>query len=220
MSTAISARLVTAIGDVWSAIRCQHPDVPDVMVSVGAGRATKNGLTLGHFAAAAWQAGEQQVSELFVGGEGLISGAEELLVTLIHEAAHGVAHSRGIKDTSRQGRYHNERYSQLAQEVGLVVTKDARMGWSPSQLAEGTAAAYAPELAQLTAALVVHRRTFGRAADEDRPSNNNGAAAVCGCQRKIRVSETTLDLGPIICGLCGQPFTASDSTVLPTANSY
>lgn len=53
---------------------------------------------------ARWQHGDQLLSGLFVGGE-LQRGNAEILATLLHEAAHGVAATRGIRDTSRQGRY-------------------------------------------------------------------------------------------------------------------
>lgn len=53
-----------------------------------------------------------------------------VLGTLLHEAAHGVASTRGIKDTSRQGRYHNRRFAQLATELGIVVAPDGARGWS------------------------------------------------------------------------------------------
>jgi hypothetical protein len=35
----------------------------------------------------------------------------------VHEAAHGLANTRGVKDTSRQGRYHNKRFRALAEEL-------------------------------------------------------------------------------------------------------
>ena len=56
-----------------------------------------------------------------MGGEGLRRGARAVLGTLLHEAAHGVATTRGIKDTSRQGRYHNRRFAELAAELGITV---------------------------------------------------------------------------------------------------
>jgi hypothetical protein len=40
-----------------------------------------------------------------VGGEGLARGPAHVLGTLLHEAAHALARVRGIKDTSRQGRW-------------------------------------------------------------------------------------------------------------------
>ena len=54
-----------------------------------------------------------------ISGEGLRRSPREVLGTLLHEAAHALAHARGIKDTSRQGRYHNKHFKTLAEELGL-----------------------------------------------------------------------------------------------------
>lgn len=47
--------------------------------------------------------------------------------------AHALAHVRGIKDTSRQGRWHNTKFKALAEELGIEVSKDPRIGWSPTR---------------------------------------------------------------------------------------
>ena len=52
------------------------------------------------------------------------AAASEVLATLLHEAAHALAHARGSKDTSRQGRYHNTKFKNCAEEVGLTVEHD------------------------------------------------------------------------------------------------
>src|SRR3954454_25158467 len=104
-----ASRLVIALEVVWAEIRRRHPDVPPVIVTVGAGSigAPRGTLRLGHYAHARWRptttAGEAPaaVAELFIGGEGLAHGAVNVLGTLLHEAAHGVAVTRGVKDTSR-----------------------------------------------------------------------------------------------------------------------
>lgn len=85
-----------------------------------AGSGNGPSLKLGHFAAMRWhvpqpaatdEAGQngtaaeaQRWAEVFVGGEGLARGPADVLATLLHEAAHALAHARNIKDTSRQGR--------------------------------------------------------------------------------------------------------------------
>jgi hypothetical protein len=223
----VTLALVAAIEATWAAIRAEHPDVPRVVVTIGAGtRGSAPGqVTFGHYAGARWvhtTAGD--MPELFIGGEGLAHGARELLGTLLHEAAHGIAATRAIKDTSRQGRYHNTSYKQLAQEVGLKVTKDDRIGWSDTSVPASTATAYAEQEALLAAAITAHRRTEyaartlptmgddgeaqAGAADTGRPSSDNGVAARCGCDRRVRVAASVLQAGPIICGLCGTEFTA------------
>ena len=78
----------------------RHPDEPDVVVTLGAGSigVAAGSLKLGHFAADRWTwaaaAEGQVVAELFVGGEGLGRGARRGPASLLHEAAHGIAHQR------------------------------------------------------------------------------------------------------------------------------
>jgi hypothetical protein len=65
-------------------------------------------LNLGHFAAGRWQLTSpdrlSDRAEVLVSGEGLQRGPVDVLGTLLHEAAHGLAQARSIQDTSRQGR--------------------------------------------------------------------------------------------------------------------
>ncbi|MEC3952901.1 hypothetical protein VMT65_07655 [Nocardia sp. CDC153] len=208
-SDTITGLLVTAVENAWAAIRFRHPDVPDVVLTVGAGSTGGSDLTLGHFAPNRWVRGEYELHELFVGGEGLRRGAIDVLGTLLHEAAHGIAVVRGIKDTSRQGRWHNERYRELGKELGLDVARHPKIGWSITTVPDMTRECYRDELDELAFALVAYRRH-----EPDRrggrKSNNNGVSAECDCGRRIRVSRTVYDAGPISCGLCGGPFIESD----------
>jgi hypothetical protein len=201
--------LVEAISTVWAAIRTRHPDTPDVFVTVGAGVSAR-GVKLGHFAAGSWlhhsaAEGAEAMAELFVGGEGLASGPADLLATLLHEAAHGIAHTRGVKDTSRQGRWHNARFRDIAQGIGLTITRNDRIGWSVSDLGPTTAENYAAELRILSDALVAHRVTTA-GGDDDAKTKRTSFSASCGCGRTIRLSRKTFDLGPITCSVCGDAF--------------
>ena len=242
-----SSQLVAALERAWAAIQRRHPDVPPVVVTLGAGSLGQPAgqLTLGHFAARRWATRDVDataadpaglsagIAELFVGGEGLIQGAESVLETLLHEAAHGVADVRKIKDTSRQGRYHNARYKVLGEEMGLTISQHPQIGWSLTELAPGTAEEYVDELEDLAAALVAYRYAEGQVpiAPGDPGADGEGGAAgggeagavgggrrpknglvlVCGCAkpRKIRASAAVVDLGPILCGLCRQEFAAA-----------
>lgn len=202
----VTAPLVAAIEAAWTAIQTTHEDVPEVVVTIGSGSSAK-GLRLGHFAADRWVRGEDAVHELFVGGEGLARGGADVMGTLLHEAAHAAAQARGVQDTSRQGRYHNQKFKAIAESFGLVIEHDAKIGWSVTALPAGAAAHYAATISSLDAAITAHRRAELHGAEGGRKSNNNGAAAVCSCGRKIRASLAVLDAGPIVCGLCGDEFT-------------
>ncbi|QLY29256.1 hypothetical protein H0264_28835 [Nocardia huaxiensis] len=204
-SDTITGLLVAALENTWAAIRSHHLDVPDVVLTVGAGSTGGSELTLGHFAANRWVRGEYELHELFIGGEGLQRGAADVLGTLLHEAAHGVAAVRGIKDTSRQGRWHNERFRALGTELGLTLTQDPKLGWSVTTVPDQTRQTYRDEMEELAFALVAYRRHEPNRRG-GRKSNNNGMTAECDCGRKIRVSESTFSAGPIICGLCQMSF--------------
>lgn len=234
---------MAALERVWASIQRRHSDVPPVVVTLGAGSLGQRAgeLALGHFAARRWATRDTDaaaadpnglaagMAELFVGGEGLVQGAESVLETLLHEAAHGVADVRKIKDTSRQGRYHNARYKLLGEELGLIIKQHPQIGWSLTELAPGTREEYVDELEDLAAALVAYRYAEGQvpalpgdpgAADGAtgdagggeagaggrRPKN--GLVLVCSCPkpRKLRASAAVVELGPILCGVCGAEF--------------
>lgn len=230
-NTIEASGLVAALETAWAAIQQRHEDVPAVVVTLGAGSigVPRGALKLGHFAANRWAGGDSDaVAELFIGGEGLQRGAAAVLVTLLHEAAHGVAHVRGIQDTSRQGRYHNKRFAALGAELGLTITQEQGIGWSGSKLAEGTADEYAAEIEALASAITSYRHiegmlpstgtgsedgdeSDGESEDDDQDEakkRKNGLVLVCECDkpRRIRVSVSTAELGPIGCGVCGEPF--------------
>ncbi|MGH3449561.1 MAG: hypothetical protein ACRDQW_02320 [Haloechinothrix sp.] len=216
MTDSITLPLVEALENTWRAIQKRHPDVPDVMLTLGAGSIGDRGtLRLGHFAAARWQIGKaERLPELFVGGEGLNRPAPAILGTLLHEAAHGVAHVRGIQDTSRQGRFHNRRFKALAEELGITVEQTGNIGWSETNVPDHTAGAYQTEIDQLTAALKAYRHrepgaAGGHGTGRGRTSNNNGVSAACNCGRRIRTPRSTYEAGSIVCGLCGTDFTTA-----------
>jgi hypothetical protein len=250
--TRLSSPLVAALEHAWAAIQRRHRDLPDVVIVLASGSvgAPRGALKLGHFAAMRWThtttttdttadtetdtvratEGRSALPEVFVGGEGLGLGAVDVLGTLLHEAAHALAHVRGVRDTSRQGRYHNGRFRDLATKIGLHVQVVPPIGWSHTQVPEATRAEYAAELDALARALTIHRRAEGHltapapgGAEADGrpptgtgtasgPGSRNGAAARCGCGRRIRVTGSVLALGPIACGLCGTPFTTPDTS--------
>jgi hypothetical protein len=200
--------LVAALERAWTPIRARHPQVPEVVMAVASGSAGRRGeLKLGHFAERRWRVATAERPELFVGGEGLAAGAVEVLGTLLHEAAHGLAASRGVQDTSRQGRYHNRRYATLAGELGLTVGTAGSRGWTTTAVPAETTTAYAAVVDDLGRALVLWRRAEhpGRG----KPTRNL-LAAVCPRGRRIRAARSTLAQAAVLCGRCGGPFQPPD----------
>jgi hypothetical protein len=206
MTESVTSGLVAAIELVWESIRDRHPDVPKVVLTLGSGTLKPGQLKYGHFAAERWSMLDgDRLPELFLGGEGLKRGELGVLGTLLHEAAHGVAYVRKIKDTSRQGRYHNKRFQELGVQLGLTLECDPKIGWSVTSVPDGTARLYIAELAALKGALVAYRNNEPLA-EPKRKSSNNPLSAQCGCDRRIKASKSTLDEAPILCGRCGMAF--------------
>jgi hypothetical protein len=199
--------LVAALEHTWQTIRRRHPDVPEAVLVVASGSEGKR-LNWGHFAPHRWQVNGSDRHEVLVGGEGLQRGPTEVLGTLLHEAAHGLAQASGVQDTSRGGRYHNRRYAQLARELGLEVATVKPIGWSATTIPDHTAAVYTSQLEELQAALVLWRRQEHRIGTG--PRARNLLAADCGYGRRIRVAKATLADAPILCGACQQPFEPAD----------
>jgi hypothetical protein len=205
--------LLAALEHTWRTICQRHPDVPDAVLVVASGSEGKR-LNLGHFAPHRWQVNGADRHEVLVGGEGLQRGPIDVLGTLLHEAAHGLAQARGVQDTSRAGRYHNRRYATLARELGLDVTTIKPIGWSATTVPDHTASAYAIQLEELAAALVLWRRQEHRTGPGAR--SRNLLAATCGCGRRIRAAKATLAEAPILCAACAQPFQPTDPGLGPS----
>ena len=176
--------------------------MPDAVLVVASGAEGKR-LNLGHFAPHRWQVHGADRHEVLVGGEGLQRGPLDVLGTLLHEAAHGLAQARDVQDTSRQGRYHNRRYATLAHELGLEVTSSSRSAGRPPPSPSRPRAAYAGQLEDLAAALVLWRRQEHRIGPGTR--SRNLLAAACDCGRRIRAAKATLAEAPIVCGACRNP---------------
>jgi DnaJ domain len=200
--------IVRVLEEIWRAIRARHTELPAVVIIIASGTDRKQPVW-GHHAPGRWQAGNEQRAEIMISGEGLRRTPREVLGTLLHEAAHALAAARGIKDTSRQHRYHNTKYKMLAEELGLTVTFDRTIGWSLTSVPDATAATYTGQLAALQAAMTLWRTDEELAPTARR--NSNLIAVICPCGRSIRAASSTLAEAPIVCTACGEPFTPKNA---------
>jgi DnaJ domain len=190
--------------DTWMEIRRRHPDIPPAVIIIASGTDGKQ-TRLGHHAPGRWNVAGQQYAEVMISGEGLRRTPSEVLGTLLHEAAHALAHERGIKDTSRQGRYHNKQFKIHAEELGLTVEHDDRNGWSASKLTQDTEHVYGDQLDALAFAMTLWRHGEATTGPATRRSSNL-IAACCPCGRSIRVAASTLAEASITCQACDGKF--------------
>ncbi|MGO4856255.1 hypothetical protein [Arthrobacter sp. 2MCAF14] len=76
--------------------------------------------------------------ELWIGPAFAKAGAAKQLAVLLHEAAHSVATTRGISDTSDRGRHHNSSFHRIAGEHGLYLDADRKAAHGAATLAPAT----------------------------------------------------------------------------------
>ena len=232
------SQVVAALEAAWRQLQKVTPDLPDVVLIIGSGlRST--GLEWGHTAHERWAEGHPvtedegatltlnatRKTEVFISGERLACGATLTLQTLCHEAAHVLAHVRGVQDTSRQGRYHNRRFVDTAAIYGLEWTGEphATIGFSAVTLTADAKVRFASVIAKLDKAIAVYLPGFSGPAVSGLPTvpkapagttarkSNNLIKATCGCEtpRIIRVAPATLAAAAITCGECGEDFEAT-----------
>ncbi|MDJ0344255.1 hypothetical protein QMK19_29030 [Streptomyces sp. H10-C2] len=223
-------RIIAALETAWAAIRDRHPDVPRAVLITG-NQNQHGGARLGHFVERQWatREGSTRAHEMFIAGELIAQGAREVLAVMIHEAAHGVATTRGIKDCSGDAlRYHNKKFVELAEEMGMQGPRESvpTHGWAFCTLPDTTAAAYAEVIEALDAAALPYRgyaprpteqdeagdsaQDEGGAEQEEEKDKRNGKRfkVVCQCKkpRSMQVTPAMYEAGPVICGLCGAAF--------------
>ncbi|WP_180929195.1 hypothetical protein [Streptomyces sp. AJS327] len=175
--------------------------------------------------AAAWADIQRHHSELpdlaapesLIGESSSACGVGLSFERLLHEAVHGLAAARGIRDTSRAGRYHNRRFLAIAEELGLDHPDEAHpsSGFSLVLLTPDTRRRYRATIDRLQRAL----KAYSAATETDGGKSFRGPAArhgssgggvrvkaVCDCGRNVRVVPSVLAQAPIMCGACGKPF--------------
>jgi curved DNA-binding protein CbpA len=204
-----ASRILKVLEDTWLEIRRWHPDILPAVIIIASGTGGKQ-TRLGHHAPGRWNVAGQQYAEIMISGEGLRRTAREVLATLLHEAAHALAHERGIKDTSRQGRYHNKQFKIHAEELALTVEHDDPNGWSASTITPAAERAYARQLEALTEAMTLWRHGETTTSSTARRSTNL-LAACCPCGRSSRVAASTLAEAPITCQACDGKFQAKSA---------
>jgi hypothetical protein len=218
---ATGSSVVTMLERIWNKIREEHSELPGIVMVTGSGLVGPP--RWGHFRAGGWTGSADtnlQLGEMFIAGETLSRGPLETLVTILHEATHVLAAVRGIKDTSRQGRWHNQRFLSIAQELGLEYAKDKadpKIGYSEVTLSPGTQEDYQELVDELEIVISVslpeHLETGqdgGLRKPRTRSSESTGSLirATCSClePRIIRLSRKVLDGPEIMCADCGDAF--------------
>ena len=87
--------------------------------------------TWGHCSRArVWQRKGEDTYEMNIAAESLSAPIEEIIDTLLHEMVHLYCRENNIKETNRNGKYHNGKFKALAEKVGLVCVREGIYGWN------------------------------------------------------------------------------------------
>ncbi|MFF4927373.1 hypothetical protein ACFY2H_00410 [Streptomyces griseofuscus] len=203
--------IVSTLEKAWRDIQARHPEVPNVIFITGTG-VVKDGVKWGHFHAEQWITESGRIHELFVSGEALNREPVETMTTLLHEAGHGVCFEKGIKDTSRRGKYHNKKFVKECEALGLTWPEgqapDPTRGFSSVEMRPETVEEYAATIEALGEGRAAWKELGLAPADEAKPkSKNTKPKAMCACpDRFIWTAAKTLEENPVICGGCEEEF--------------
>ncbi|MET7443500.1 hypothetical protein [Streptomyces sp. NPDC005568] len=121
--------LAAELAGAWADIQRHHPELPDLAAP-----------------------------ESLIGESSSACGHELSFERLLHEAVHGIAAARGVRDTSRAGRYHNRRFLAIAEELGLDHPEEPHpsSGFSLVTLNPEAKRRYRPTIERLQRALKAH----------------------------------------------------------------
>jgi hypothetical protein len=128
--------------------------------------------------------------------------ARELLSTLLHEVAHSLNFSNGIKDTSAN-QYHNAKFKTQAEALGLKTIEIKGKGHASTELTEFGANRWSKALAILEQALEL--TATGEGTEKPKGRNTNLIKAICECEQIIRASATVIKAG-VRCESCEELF--------------
>lgn len=84
----------------------------------------------GHCTTAKVWKGKVERYEMNIAAETVNGPIEEIIDTLLHEMVHLYCRENGIKEVSRGGKYHNRKFKELAEGVGLMCVNVGIYGWN------------------------------------------------------------------------------------------
>lgn len=83
-----------------------------------------------------WRSKDFERFELNIDAGTLSRPIENVVSTMLHEMVHMYNLMHDIQDCSRGKTYHNKRFKEKAESVGLVIEYDPRIGWSVTSPSE------------------------------------------------------------------------------------
>lgn len=84
-----------------------------------------------------WRVKDNEKYELNIDSATIGAPIEEVVAVMLHEMVHIYHLMHGIRDCSRSNVYHNKKFKTKAEEVGLIVIHDSKIGWSVTSASDG-----------------------------------------------------------------------------------
>ncbi len=140
------------------------------------------------------------VHELNITAQYLNRSVSEIAETLIHEMCHNYARQNHIQDCSRGGTYHNKLFLRIAEMHGLKVQCLPKIGYSHTELTEGTAALIA-EFVKDNPESIIYRSPVFKGQTVRTSSTRKYKCPICG--QSVRATKEVR----ILCLDCNEPMT-------------
>ncbi len=207
------SRGVQALESGWSELQGIVKSLPTVVfISLSAAGRRR----LGHFARSSWHYLKTRNAHEIAISPQLFESPEDLLSTMLHEAAHALLNQRsGNPGIGYCRYYHTKEFRDCCLELGLQCTfRNTRYGFCDTDW-QGEKV---PDRYQSVLAILKRELPLGTARRGDmppvrsRPLPDPGRCRlVCHCDRVIYTGKKSAADGPIVCGLCGHPFNSREA---------
>lgn len=196
--------LVDILTAIWDTIRSDLPRLPAAHITV-----TPTAPPADH-GPERWSILDGRLQGLVISRETLAEGSDSVVTMLRHEAAHVMCWLDDVRDTARQGAYHNRSFLDSAVRAGLVWPEGegaGARGFADPRLSAATRDRHPGTLLELDQVIPAVLTDLQPA--RQGPKRAQRPSFQCGCNppRRIWAAQSTADAGEIVCGICGKTFT-------------
>lgn len=147
-----------------------------------------------------WKVKDTFEYEMNISAEYLNRPIVDVVATLLHEMVHIYNQMHNIRDCSRGMTYHNKKFKEKAESVGLVLEHGSRVGWSITKPSEKLIDYVAD---QQWSDLLVYR--VGSASDVPKKKNSTRKYICPRCGMSVRATKTV----HIKCADCDEVMTTA-----------
>lgn len=140
------------------------------------------------------QEGERPPAEMNLSAEDLRREPVDVMTTLVHEMVHQRAAETGIKDTSRNGRYHNKEFARLAAMAGMLAPDEADKRHGFAHVSLGPSDFRARRAFDSISSTVLDTLTLARKVFPPKTSTSRQRLFICQCERPYKIRTGRADL--------------------------